>query len=393
MIPSVATQFDRLRWKFRHFLLQEAGESECWNVDDHVYVAGLFSTASGIGQSARSCAEALELSGVNISRIDLSEGFGQADLKANENEHDFASRSLSKKGGTLIIHLNGPELERGLFLCRNWKGSGRRIIAAWVWELSDPPYSWKAATRFFDELWVPSTFTLKAMEQICDKPIRVVPYYLGDLSHFPETLKSHSGVRCLTLADGRSSFERKNILGAIEAYRKAKLPPGSTLTIKTRNLSSAREFESEIQGAVQSDSSITLLDISLSRSEILQLIAEHDILLSLHRAEGFGLPMAEAMAMGKAVIATAWSANMDFMDETSAMLIPCTMVPVVDKFRVYTMGGLHTWAEPNLAAAADALTRLGEDEQLRLRLGSAAKQKVMHLATGQHYVKALSGRE
>ncbi|ABI77246.1 putative glycosyl transferase [Hyphomonas neptunium ATCC 15444] len=380
---------DRLLWRMRNLVLQRPGNGADWAPGELVYVAGLFSTASGIGQSARACADALEVSGVNVIRIDLSAGFGQVDLHAPMGALLSHRLSQCPRGGTLIVHLNAPELERALFLCRNWRGAGRRLIAAWVWELPIAPASWDKAVDLFDELWVPSTFTQASMKSLCGKPIRVVPYYLGDLSGFRAATGSHRGVRCVAFADGRSSFERKNVLGAVRAFRQAHLPEGSMLTVKTRNLYLSEEFRLHISQAVESDERINIIDESMPRSTLLQLVADHDILLSLHRAEGFGLPIAEAMAMGKVVIATGWSGNMDFMDETCSVPVPYELVEVADKYNVYTGHTGAVWADPDVGAAAAALTQIADDPALRLRLGETARSKMKSLSSGEHYLAAL----
>lgn len=380
----------------RRLILQRPGASSGWSSDDPIYIAGLFTTASGIGQSARACADALEACGLKVVRIDLSSDFEQADL-VNPVDRDERPRTFSaqwgKPGGTLIVHFNGPELERALFLCRAWRGAGRRIIAAWVWELPTPPLSWAPAVRLVDELWVPSSFTLAAMRQICSKPIRVVPYYLGDLRsdlEFPEGgSNAGPGMRCVAFGDGRSSFERKNLLGTIKAFRRADLPEGSCLTIKTRNLAHSPDFRSLVEEAVGADDRIDVVDQSLPREQILQLLASHDVLISMHRAEGFGLALAEAMALGKVVVATGWSANMDFMDEFCSVPVPYELVPVVDRYNIYTGLEASMWADPDINFAAAALSKLAIDPSLRARLGITAKKRMRGLMSGEHYMQAL----
>ena len=96
-------------------------------------------------------------------------------------------------------------------------------------------------------------------------------------------------------------------------------------------------------------------------------------MLSLHRAEGFGLVLAEAMLLGKPVIATGWSGNMGFMDAASAATVGYRLVPVEDARQVYRDS---YWAEPDVADAAAHLRRLADDAETRAAMGARGKALV-----------------
>jgi glycosyltransferase involved in cell wall biosynthesis len=375
---------DRLLWKFRNLIRQQPGEAALGAAAEPIIVAGLFSVASGIGQSARMCADALEVGGFEVTRLDLSAGFGQGDLEDKPGVPDRAP----KTGGTLILHLNGPETERGLFLARVLRGSRRKLIGAWVWELPCPPPGWGPASEMLDEIWVPSAFVKKAITPICRCPVRVVPYVLGDLSCMPLALPSDT-VSVLVMGDGLSSFSRKNVVGSIKAFKLARLPERVRLIVKTRNLMACPELGEEILSHAGDDPRINLTDEVLSRRAHLELLQGCDIFMSLHRAEGFGLVIAEAMALGKAVIATNWSANAEFMDERSSVPVPSRQVPINEPAGVY--GGITgaVWAEPDIRYAAEALSQLASDPARRARMGEAAKARVSNFTSGKVYAEAL----
>ncbi len=108
------------------------------------------------------------------------------------------------------------------------------------------------------------------------------------------------------------------------------------------------------------------------RADAHAMMAASDIVLSLHRSEGFGLVPAEAMLLGKPVVATAWSGTEDFLDDAWSCRVPFRMVPALDPRGVFHAPGA-TWAEPDVAAAAEALCRLADDPALRRRMGDAAR--------------------
>ena len=110
----------------------------------------------------------------------------------------------------------------------------------------------------------------------------------------------------------------------------------------------------------------------LSQSQLAALYRETDVLLSLHRAEGFGLPMLEAMAHGIPVVATGWSGNLEFMNASNSRLVPYDLIPVQDTAAVY---GASVWADPDVAAAASALRELASDPGEYARLAAAAHRR------------------
>jgi glycosyltransferase involved in cell wall biosynthesis len=177
---------------------------------------------------------------------------------------------------------------------------------------------------------------------------------------------------CFNLA---SSFERKNPLGAIAAFRAAFGDrPDRLLVLKLTNPEHFPDDFARLATAVAGTSNIRLETRTMPRTDTFALIAASDIVLSLHRSEGFGLVPAEAMMLGKPVIATGWSGNMDFMDDRSAALVRHLLVEVQDARGVYSIPGA-SWAEPDIAQAAEWLVRLADNAEARLALGRAGQAK------------------
>tara|TARA_R110002110_G_scaffold376568_2_gene586584 strand:+ start:89777 stop:90913 length:1137 start_codon:yes stop_codon:yes gene_type:complete len=331
-------------------------------------VVGLFGAASGIGESARLCFDALQASGSAPDALDLSDKFRQHDLDT--------SRFLGAQGtnnGPLIIHVNPPELPRALRLIGRERLSGRKIIGYWAWELPKAPASWLRAMRFVHEVWTPSSFCTDAMSNGATVPVRTVPHIVPA----PKAPTSDAEARdiefhVIASGDARSSLARKNLAGAVRAFRDAFADDtGARLSIRlghgSANDQSVAAFEQQCAGLTN----IRLVTDIMDEETGARFIASADTILSLHRSEGFGLVLAKAMRIGRPVIATDWSGNMEFMTPESACLVGHTRVAVHDPQGIYPQAGQH-WAEPNLGEATTWLQRLRSEPGLRDSIGQAA---------------------
>lgn len=383
----------RLLWQLRFIRTKPRRKLLAHNLANPLVVAGLFGTNSGIGLSARACVNALKHEGLDPLQIDLSPVFGQVD-----REFSASARRLPKKpGGTLILHLNAPETERalfeiGAFYRRNW-----RIIGYWAWELSQAPDSWLPVSRYLSEIWTPSDFVTNAFRGHVSCPVRTVPHFVNPPKADEMTdceisgLDNFDGFSCLIMADGRSSFHRKNLMGSLSVFQQA-FPDRRDvrLVIKSRNLREYPEFGVRLAERLRADPRIRLIDGNLSEQEKWALIERCDVTISAHRAEGFGLHLAEAMVLGRPVIATNWSGNLQYMSASTACLIDYSLTPVVDPHGVYS--GLETaeWAEPNLEHAASMLKALAENPDKRKQLGEAASRHARELLTSRAYFRALA---
>lgn len=131
---------------------------------------------------------------------------------------------------------------------------------------------------------------------------------------------------------------------------------------------------------------VTVVDEVWPYAEVKSLIATADVLISLHRAEGFGLTVAEAMALGTPVIATGWSGNMDFMDATCALVVPSRPIAVDDPQGIYRG---QSWADPDVEAAAACLRRLRNDPALAAQLSDAGRRRVTERLSPQAWFTTL----
>lgn len=382
------TGVEKIIWRVRDLVFAPPVRGRL--VEGPVVVAGLFRAASGIGRAARGCAEALEKAGGNITRVDLSGVFGQEDLPADPR----LTTMPTKETGTLILHCNAPEADRALLALRHFHGKRWRIVGCWVWETSVAPESWRRASRRLSEIWTPSRFAADAIAAVSAVPVRAVPHFVAapdglaaDRKRF--NLEDEQFV-CLAMADGRSSFFRKNPIGAIRAFRRGLGErPEARLVVKARNLGEQPAFKELLSDAAEGDRRIIILEEDFTEDDQWRLLACADVFISLHRSEGFGLPVAEAMALGKAVIATGWSGTAEFLDPDAAIAAPWKLEPVDDPSLRYKPADGAVWAEPDEDAAARALHRLAGDPALRRTLGETARAAIARHCGAGAYADAL----
>jgi glycosyltransferase involved in cell wall biosynthesis len=173
--------------------------------------------------------------------------------------------------------------------------------------------------------------------------------------------------------------ERKNPFGVIDAFKAAFEPnEGPLLLVKTLNGNKRRDCLERILISCSDRPDIEVRDGHLGSDEQLSLIAEADVLVSLHRSEGYGLHLAEAMAAGTPIITTNYSGPVDFLDGSCAELIPYHLVPVQELEGAYGNG---EWAEPDLGAAANAMRRLFDEPSQRSLLAAAARNRIDQMPT------------
>jgi glycosyltransferase involved in cell wall biosynthesis len=335
-----------------------------------VSVAGLLSTPTGIGEGARLCGRALAELGYDVLNVDLS------DLLQGRRATSARPPLLERGPGTLILHFNPDNLRAILTLLGRRRLRGKRIIGYWAWELARIPDSWLPALAEVDEVWTPSRFVAGAVRPFTDKPVRVVlhPAAQGTVGRARRETFGTAGVfAALVMFNFASSFPRKNPVAAVHAFRRAFGDSADRLLIiKVSDADESPAEMEELRAAIGNAPNIRIEERRLGDEERLDLIASVDVLLSLHRSEGFGLVLAEAMLAGVPVIATAWSGNLDFMDEGSALLVPCQMVPASDRRGVYDSS--EFWADPDVEGAAEKLAALAGDRAAAATLAAAARE-------------------
>ena len=187
--------------------------------------------------------------------------------------------------------------------------------------------------------------------------------------------------------DVRSTHARKNPEAVINTFILTN-DQNSVLIIKINNNHAWPESLKRIQTLSKDIPNIHIICEKFTHDEMKNLIARMDIVISLHRSEGYGLLMVEAMAAAKPVIATGWSGNLDFMTPDCSILIDYTLIPVEDPQHCYDKYNA-VWAEPNIIQAAEALRRLLNDPAERKRLGDAARAHITDYLSPEKWKKSL----
>ena len=353
-------------------------------------IAGWFSSASGLGEGARLGYRALETSGLKPTAYDLSAAFAQNDLPGA-----ITTRPLeSGTGGSLVMHINGPYLPYAMCMLGRRQIAGRRIIGYWAWELPRLSDAWRPALSFVHEIWVPSRFTQAAVADATDLPVHVVPHPLPEIEA-PTSRRQDFGlpedaIIILNSFHIGSNFTRKNPVAAINAFRRAFGDrKDRILIIKLSDPGNVPWARQELNAAIASAPNIHVIERTLSSKDMTGLMALSDIVISTHRSEGFGLICAEAMRLGKPVIATGWSGNLDFMNEENSALLPYKLIPVEDRDNAFDSRN-QQWADPDVDAAARWLTRLADDPDLRRHMGVKAAKDIAEYLSPAHFAKTVS---
>jgi glycosyltransferase involved in cell wall biosynthesis len=324
-----------------------------------VNVAGYFRAELGLGTAARSLLAALEAAEIPFNTT-LFEG------TANRQTHPFSHRQADTGLPDInIICVNADKIA-SLAETDPALWHGRYTIGLWFWEVEDFPASAHGAFNYVDEVWVASEFMRETFRKVSPKP--VFKFKLPvlkpeiDLSLSRAELGLPDRFVFLFSFDLFSVLERKNPIGLIETFKRAFKPgEGPVLVIKTINGEKRVPDMEKLRYAARGHPDIILKDRYLSSVETGTLTALADCYVSLHRSEGFGLTIAEAMALGKPTIATAYSGNLEFMTEENSYLCPSQVAKVGPDHEPYPAESY--WSEPDLEEAARLLRHVYEQPE------------------------------
>ena len=309
-----------------------------------------FSKTSGISEAARANFTALKNSFLSVNKVNYIEK-GDRFIKESILLSDTNNGEIIN-----IYHININDISR--FLLNNNIDSSLNSynIAYWAWEFNKLPEEYIDLLSLFDEIWVPSSFCQNVFASYSFKPVIKIPHLIEAI----EIEKNKSKIELqdkfvfLSIFDSLSTPERKNTDGLIQCFLDTF--PNTTsvvLILKTVNLEKNKRLYKELIEKTKNHKSIILINENYTKKELIQLIDSCDSYVSLHRAEGFGLTLAEAMLRHKIVIGTAYSGNLEFMNNQNSFLVPYQLLQK-DKDSGFIKQG-YEYAEPDIENAKKIL--------------------------------------
>jgi glycosyltransferase involved in cell wall biosynthesis len=339
-------------------------------------VVGFLTGEFGLGVAARNTLRALEASGRRVERVTLQNRW-KSGRDATPPKRTF------DPGEITLFHMNPSDVAYYRTSWRPFVSPHAPSVCVPFWELPVPPAEWSPVLRAMDAVLAPTRFIADACASVMP-PGRVIHYpqaaFAPPAAPTRDAWGFPPGVTVFLVSfDIGSDIDRKNPWAAIEAFRRAfPSEPGVRLVLKTKPWNDVPVFRAqaaELRERIALDPRIQVLDRSLAYSELMSLYASCDVMVALHRSEGLGLHLMEAMSLGKAVAATGWSGNTDFMSAGDSVPIRYTLVPVRSRHEAYAREASRpgqVWAEPDLAHAAQELRALHSSPERRRELGAAA---------------------
>lgn len=354
---------------------------------------GYLAAELGVGEAARTMASAAKTVGIPYSIIDV--GY-QTENRQSDRRAWVAA--VDQVFDIDMLYVNADQTPNTIqYLSSINKAPPAYRIGYWHWEQPKFPHSLMGAFNDIDEVWVPSAFVLEAVASCSPVPVFKVPHAVEFNIDSKWTRESFGIPRdkyaVLVMYDFQSYRYRKNPEAAIAAFRIATTGRhDAVLVIKTINASKYPDDYANLKQDVSGLPHVLFIDDVYTREQIYGLEFCCDCMLSLHRAEGFGFGPAEMMFLGKPVIATGWSGNMEFMTPMNSFPVEYQLRTLANPVGVYAAG--VEWAEPDIEHAGSCLRSLLDDSQLAQKIGRAARHTMQtrysSRAVGQQYKDRLS---
>lgn len=366
-----------------------------------INVFGDWAATTGLAQAARRLTVALHDAGFDLSLGKVHSGAPRDDRRVP----DVLRRLRDDRPHVIdvwMLNVNEfPVISDDLL-----RPTGRDTysIGVWYWELPTFPERLIAQMSRVDEIWVATSFVQASFRSATDRPVHVVPAIVPELKGTGRRRQdiglTDDEVVFLFSFDVNSMVARKNPGAVIEAFGRA-FPPSvghrSRLVIKVLNLARQPEFAQWLRAAVTAVNGV-LIEEDLSDAELADLFLCADAYVSLHRSEGFGFGIAEAMSVGKPVIATAYSGNLDFATAANSLQVGYRLCEITSADHTYNEDASETyptgavWADPDVGQAARWMKLLAADPGLRKRLGEAGRATIRERYSARPVVGVVTDR-
>jgi glycosyltransferase involved in cell wall biosynthesis len=358
-----------------------------------VHYVGFLTGHFGLAQSARYGISALTAAGVLVKGHDLTPV-----LPVPRGSYTVPTLPNGAVAPSVtIIGTNPPELSGALLgLPKNVKDTYR--IGCWYWETPVIPEEWCNSFALLNEIWASTTFVADAIRAKATVPVAVIPFTVKIPSLEPDRSWLMKLVPGLAAEEFVFLFQfcalsvpfRKNPEGTIRAFVTAFRPNEAVhLVVKIQNSGAEPELMLRLK-ALAKGFRVSFLEVTLDSTDRFRLLASTDCFVSLHRAEGLGLSIAEAMTYRRPVIVTGWSGNLDFTDTETAALVDYDLFLTDQAYGPYPAG--TTWAEPRIIDAARQMRRMLDDHIWRDEIAAAGQRRISECFSAEKVGKIMRAR-
>ncbi len=343
-----------------------------------INLIGFMDAPLGIGAAARSSELALITAGLSFNVVNIN--LKRSMVIGNNSKHKV-NKINGIASGINIIHINPPEYP---YLWRHLGKSllvGKYNVGVWYWELSNLPDDWLRGFQVLDEIWVATRFVKEAVQKKSPIPVMIIPPCVKvelDATLTRDDFKlPRDAFLFLCAYDAHSIYERKNPLGVIRAFKKAFKQNDTSVGLVVKINNSNFDFESirQIKNELQGYRNCFLIEETFPLLKFYSLVNHINAFVSLHRSEGFGLILAEAMSLGKPVIATNWSGNTDFMTPQNSCAVDYKLIPVKQGLAPYQPG--QFWADADIDSASFFMNKLTSDHVFYNRISMNARDSIV----------------
>lgn len=357
--------------------------------EDGINLIGNIKADTGLGQSCRLVAAELE----ECKLPYLVYQYNQLGLMSNTNTRFDAKIAKNLSYNINLIHINPHELGLAFMQLDRSFWDKRYNIGFWLWELEEFPDEWIPCFHGLDEVWTPSEFISNSIRKKTDLPVITIPYHVSvhvDKEYFRSDFAlPKDKFLFLMMYDRTSMTERKNPSAVLEAYKTAFSKQDQTgLVIKINNCTT--EEVDALKAELENYHNIYFITEVMDRNHVNSLIKCVDVVVSLHRAEGFGLVLAEAMLLGTPSIATNWSSNTEFMTKETACLVDYKLVELKEDMGLFKKG--NHWAEPDVEQAAFYMKELYEKPEFYQKMSNQAKFHIENRLSMVQAVEIINNR-
>lgn len=345
---------------------------------------------TGLGQSTRLLLSELQASGVDCSIIPYAQS---KEYSMTDTSFDDLI-SEDNPYGINVFHINAHEFTMAYMNLGKKVFDNHYNIAFWLWELEEFPEEWVPCINLLDEIWTPSEFISNSLRKKTSKPVVTIPYHVTapvnttfnrEYFSLPENQFLFLG-----MYDSNSISERKNPQAVIKAF-KAAFDPNDARVGLVLKINHIKEQElNALKEELNGYTNVYFLLNNMTKLEVNSLIQSVDVYVSLHRAEGFGLVLAEAMLLGTPVIATNYSANTEFMNQEVACLVDYDLIELQENISLYQKG--NYWADPNIETAANYMKLLANDREYYDCLTDNAKKYIQETLSMENAISIINQR-